>query len=143
MTGATRRPVVKGLFQTDDVAQTRLVGTRCTACDTLYFPQAISCRNPDCVDKSIEPVLLPATGIVHSFTIQRYPPPPAFRIDDWAPYAILLVDLGEGLQVMGMMREGNFENLAIGMPVRVIEAALYADAGDEVTTYMFAPIETI
>lgn len=46
---------------------------------------------------------LPSAGTLYSFTVQRYQPPPLFRIDDWSPYAIEVVDLEDGLQVMGMI----------------------------------------
>ena len=86
------------------------------------------------------PEHLPAKGALHSFTVQRYRPPSLFRMDDWAPYAIGLVDLGEGLRVMSMLTGAGIGALAIGMPMRLTTAALYADdEGTPVLTYAFAP----
>ena len=44
------------------------------------------------------------SGTLYSYTVQRYQPPPIFALADWAPYALGLVDLGQGLRVLGMVR---------------------------------------
>lgn len=131
-------PVAAGLFE-DDAAGARLIGSRCTACGTLYFPQPVSCRNPDCRDKTLIQAPLSTRGILSSFTVQRYQPPPLFRIDDWAPYAIGLVDLGEGVEVMGMLTGVALDEIRIGMAVRLTIEPLFVDADRGiVTTYKFA-----
>jgi uncharacterized OB-fold protein len=132
------RPVVAGLFEEQD-GRVHLIGTRCNSCGTLYFPQTVGCRNPDCLPKAIESVALPSSGLLHSFTVQRYAPPSAFRIDDWAPYAIGVVDLGGGLHVMGMLTSISLDGIEIGMRFHVVEAPLFIDDDGPVTTYMFAP----
>ena len=131
--------VADGLFALHG-DEPRLIGTRCTACDTVYFPQAPSCRNPDCREKTIERAMLPTRGILVSYTVQRYQPPSLFRIDDWQPYAIGLVDLGDGLEVMGMLSGFALDGIAIGTPVRLVAEPLYVDAErGPVLTYKFAP----
>ena len=132
-------PVADGLF---DVVggEPRLIGSRCRACRTVYFPQTSFCRNPQCHDKQVERFLLPERGILHSFTIQRYRPPSLFRIDDWSPYAIGLIDLGEGLQVMAMLSGIGFDEIRIGMALRLVLEPLYTDTErGPVLTYKFAP----
>jgi uncharacterized OB-fold protein len=133
-------PVAEGLFELRPEGP-RLIGSRCASCDTLYFPVAQSCRNPACAEKRIEPALLPASGTLLSYTIQRYQPPPLFRIDNWQPYAIGLVDLGAGVEVMGMLSGLALDAIRIGMPLRLIVETLYTDPerGD-VATYKFAPV---
>ena len=132
-------PVAEGLFEIAD-GEPQLVGSRCTDCRTVYFPQTSFCRNPQCHAKQVERFLLPARGTLHSFTIQRYQPPPLFRIDDWSPYAIGLVDLGEGLQVMAMLTGIALDEVHIGMALRLILEPLYTDAErGPVLTYKFAP----
>ena len=130
--------VADGLFElTEDGAC--LLGSRCRGCRALYFPQALSCRNPQCDDKSVEGARLPVTGTLVTFTVQRYRPPPLFRMDDWSPYAIGLVDLGEGLEVMGMIDGIALDEIRIGMTMRLIGAPLFArDDGVPVLTYKFA-----
>lgn len=132
-------PVTDGLF-TLTAEGPRLLGSRCASCATVYFPKAISCRNPVCRDKAVSDAQLPSGGTLFSYTIQHYRPPPLFRDDDWKPYAIGVVELGEGLQVMGMLDGVDLGSIAIGMPLRLVTRRLYHDAArGEVVTYAFAP----
>ncbi len=134
-----QRPVADGLFEVMD-GGAKLIGSHCVSCGTLYFPQSLSCRNPQCRDKKIERALLPDRGTLYSYTVQRYQPPALFRVDNWAPYALGLVDLGEGLQVMGMLTDIALDAIEIGMAVRLVVEPLFVDAGRvEVCTYKFAP----
>jgi uncharacterized protein len=135
-------PVAEGLFEVLPEGP-RLIGTRCTSCDTLYFPVTLSCRNPQCADKRIERALLPRHGSLLSYTIQRYQPPPLFRMDNWQPYAIGLIDLGAGVEVMGMLTGLEFDAIRIGLPLRMVVETLYTDeTRGAVATYKFAPGET-
>lgn len=132
-------PVAEGLFEVQPDGP-RLIGSRCASCDTIYFPVALSCRNPDCAEKRIERALLPNRGLLLSYTIQRYQPPPPFKMDNWQAYAIGLIDLGGGLEVMGMLTGLAFDAIRIGMPLQMVVEALYTDAErGAVATYKFAP----
>lgn len=131
-------PVAQDLFRvsTDGAA---LVGTRCTGCGTHYFPKSLSCRNPRCDVKVVEEVLLGRTGRLHSYTVQSYQPPALFRMSPWQPYAIGLVELPEGLRVLGMLTGCELDELRIDMPLRLVVEPLYRDdAGVEVLTYKYA-----
>ena len=132
-------PVAEGLFELGPEGP-HLIGTHCASCDAIYFPVALSCRNPNCAEKRIEPAQLPDRGTLLSYTIQRYQPPPLFRMDDWQPYAIGLVDLGAGVEVMGMLTGLALDAIRIGMPLRMVIETLYTDSErGPVATYKFAP----
>ena len=134
-------PVAEGLFEVQPEGP-RLIGSRCASCDTLYFPVVLSCRNPHCAEKRIEAALLPNRGALLSYTIQHYQPPPPFRMDNWQAYAIGLIDLGAGLEVMGMLTGVSFDAIRIGMPLRMVIETLYTDAErGAVATYKFAPAD--
>lgn len=132
-------PVAEGLFQAaDDGAH--LIGTRCASCGSHYFPKSLSCRNPQCREKQVAEVLLSRKGTLYSYTVQAYQPPALFRIDDWKPYAIGMVELPEGLRVMGMLTGIANEDIRIGMAMEMVLAPLYRDEqGREVLTYKFKP----
>ena len=131
--------VAEGLFEIVD-GSPRLVGSRCLGCAAIYFPQALSCRNPRCDEKRIERALLADRGILLSFTVQHYRPPPLFRMDDWQPYAIGLVDLGDGVEVMGMLTDSPLDQIRIGMAVHLVTETLFVDEErGPVSTYKFAP----
>lgn len=134
-----RVPVAEGLFRWSD-EDVALVGTRCTSCGAHYFPKSLSCRNPDCDQKVIEEALFGRRGRLRSFTVQAYRPPPLFRMDPWAPYAIGLVELPEGLRVMGMLTCCALDEIRIDMPVELTVEPLYTDeSGREVLTFKYAP----
>ncbi|MFO7552481.1 MAG: OB-fold domain-containing protein [Haliea sp.] len=91
----------------------------------------------------LEDTLLEGWGILYSYTIQRYRPPPLFRMDDWEPYALGLVELPEGIRVMGMLSGFDLDNIRIGERVRLVSACLYTEpALGEVMTYKFTPVTT-
>jgi uncharacterized OB-fold protein len=132
-------PVAAGLFEgTGNSA--RLIGTRCTSCGSQYFPKTLSCRNPQCLEKATQDMLLSREGTLYSYTVQHYQPPALFRMADRAPYAIGSVELPEGLRVMGMLTGCEPVSLKIGMTVELTVETLYRDEqGREVQTYKFQP----
>lgn len=133
------RAVAAGLFEGEG-AQARLLGSRCAGCASVYFPVSLGCRNPACSDKRLETARLSRLGTLYSYTVQAYRPPPLFRIDDWSPYAIGLVDLPEGLRVMGMLGGCDPQQWRIGQAVELTTAVLYRDdQGQDVLTYQFHP----
>lgn len=136
----TLAPVADDLFELTSDGP-RLIGSHCSGCGSSYFPIALSCRNPQCVDKTIARTALPARGHLFSYTIQRYQPPALFQMDNWEPYAIGLIDLGGGLRVMGMLTGVAFEDIRIGMPLGLVTERLFTDPQrGAVETYKFAPI---
>lgn len=130
-----RVPVAAGLFEGDGDSA-RLLASRCAGCGSYYFPRALSCRNPACRDKRLEDTTLSPQGTLYSYTHQCYRPPALFRMDDWAPYAVGLVELPEGIRIMGMVSGPAPDPLSIGRPVRLSIEPLYRDEqGRDVTTY--------
>lgn len=139
MTTIDQLPVAEDLFHATEEGPA-LIGTRCTGCGTHYFPKSLSCRNPACPVKVVEQVDLGRRGRLYSYTVQSYRPPALFRTDAWTPYAIGLVDLPEGLRVLGMLTGVPLEELRIDMPVQLVIEPLYRDEdGRDVSTYKFAP----
>lgn len=142
MMGGDLAMVVDGLVETGPDGA-RLIGSRCNGCGTLYFPQTANCPNPACNNKHLINEHLPAEGSLWSYTIQRYQPPPLFRMDDWQPYILGLVDMGEGVRVMGMLTGISEADVVIGMKLRVVLQPLYNDtATGPVGSYMFATVGT-
>lgn len=134
-----RLPVAQSLFRwsADGAA---LVGSRCAGCGSHYFPKSLSCRNPACADKAVEEALIGRHGRLYSYTVQRYRPPAPFRMEPFEPYAIGLVDLPEGVRVLGMLTGCELSEIRIGMPVELTAQALYTDeSGREVLTYKYTP----
>src|SRR5689334_18138326 len=127
-----RIPVAEGLFaETADGA--RLIGSRCKACGTPYFPKTRVCRHPECGDGP--------HGTIWSCAIQDYPPPAPARFDKpYKPYAMAVVDLADGLRVLGQVASDDIRSVVPDMPVTlVIDTLCHDEAGNEVVTWKFRP----
>jgi uncharacterized OB-fold protein len=139
MTNAAARPVVEEILANED-GRAQLVGIACQDCGTIYFPAALSCRNPACDGKTVVPWRLDGGGVLFSYTIQRYRPPTLFALEPWEAYAIGAVDLAGGVRVLGMIRVP-FDQLHPGLAVRLSTSRL--SDGDEgpTVTHVFVPAE--
>jgi len=141
MTTTQRRHVVPGAFaETPNGA--RLLGSRCAGCGACFFPRSPACRNPGCTDKHIEDVELSPRGTLWTYTVQYYKPPPPARLDEpFTPYGIGLVDLPEGIRIMGMISSDDPESLKIGQEMElVIETLHHDDDGSEVLTWKWRAV---
>jgi len=132
-----RIPVVEGLFE-EDAGRARLLGSRCRACGTPYFPATERCRHPDCGDSQIEDAAFGPLGTLWSYSVQNYPPPAPARYDlPYVPYALAVVDLAEGPRVVGRLT-GDTTSLRVGAPVELVLAPLcHSDDGGDLITWMF------
>ncbi|MHC4548929.1 MAG: Zn-ribbon domain-containing OB-fold protein [Planctomycetota bacterium] len=92
----------------------RLEAGKCTGCGTVFFPPRRVCAQ--CGGRAFETVNLPAEGKVETFTIIRVAPS-AFT--DQAPYAVALVELGDGTRITSQVVDCDLGAIEIGMPVRV------------------------
>ena len=138
---AKRVPVVEGLFaETSEGA--RLLGSRCASCGTPYFPRSPLCHNPDCTASRMEDASFGPHGKLWSCAIQNYPPPaPAKYEEPYVPYALGVVDLQEGLRIVGRISTDDPERLQVGSDMELIVEELYRDeGGSEVVTWKFRPI---
>ncbi len=133
-------PVVEGLFAEQD-GTARLLGSRCTSCGTPYFPASSLCHHPDCDDSATEDAAFGPAGTVWSYSYQNYPPPaPAVYDDPYEPYALAVVDLDDGLRVVGRMESSDPEAVEVGGRVEVVLGPIGHDGdGTELISWMFRP----
>jgi hypothetical protein len=134
-------PVAEGFFA-ETADGPRLLGSRCASCNACYFPRSSICRNPDCEDSAIQDVELGPRGTLWSCALQNYPPPPPARYEEpYQPYAIGVVDLDEGLRVVGRMSVDDPMTLKVGSDVELtIEPIWRDDEGRDVMTWKFKPL---
>jgi uncharacterized OB-fold protein len=133
-------PVAEGLFA-ETAEGPRLLGSRCAACGTPYFPKSALCRHPKCDGGAMEDAAFGPKGTLWSYTIQHYPPPPPAKYDEpYMPYAMALVDLAEGLRVLARVSVDDLAQVKAGMPVELVLEPLYTDPqGNDVVTWKFRP----
>ncbi len=119
-----RAPVLEGWFTLDEKKPT-LLGNRCAACGTYYFPQLKTgfCRNPDCNGEAFEVTPLSRTGTLWSFTNTVYQPPePYISNEPFQPFGIAAVELAkEKMTVLGQLATGtDLKSLKAGMTMELI-----------------------
>jgi uncharacterized OB-fold protein len=83
-----------------------------------------------------------ARGKLWSLAIQDYPPPPPAKYDEpYKPYAMGVVDLDDGLRVMGQISTGDPRTVEPGVDVELVLEPLYHEEdGTEVITWKFRPV---
>lgn len=87
----------------------RMEAGKCTKCGSIHFPGRAVC--PDCGAKDFETIRLSGNGELLTFTVIRVAPQ---GFGDLAPYAIGIVKLDEGVQVMGQVVDCDPEEIKIG-----------------------------
>ena len=141
MTTSKRVPVAEGLF-IETAEGPRLLGSRCAGCGTPYFPRSAVCHHPECRESKIEEASFGPRGTLWSCAIQNYPPPAPARYEEpYAPYAVGMVDMPEGLRVLARISTDDPKRVEPGAEVElVLERLCLEENGNEVITWKFRPI---
>ncbi len=113
--GQVMRPVVTAdtAFFWAGTAAGELRIQRCGGCGALRHPPGPMC--PRCGSPSSGHVVAAGAGEVFSYVVHRHPPVPGKRL----PIVIALVQLDEGVRVLGELLGADPDHVEIGMPVRV------------------------
>jgi len=118
-----------------------LIGARCGRCDATVFPAQQSC--PRCTGDGMQPVRLPDRGTLWSYTIQRFrPKSPYDGPDDFEPYGVGYVQLGDHVMVEGRLTENDPRRLHVGQAMKVVaDRYTVRSDGAPVVTFAFQPID--
>ncbi len=87
----------------------RLEALKCNKCQAILFPKRLIC--PECGTKKFTKINLSGKGKLVTFTIIRVAPE---GFTDQTPYAVGIVELAEGIQIMGQITDCDPETLNIG-----------------------------
>lgn len=138
-----RIPVLEGWFTTDE-KEAHLIGSRCEACGTYYFPKLTTfCRNPDCTSEKFAEVPLSRTGKLWSYTNAAYKPPePYVAAEPFEPFGIAAVELDkERMVVLGQLVHGvNLADLEVGMSMELVVDVLSEDETTAKTVWKWKPV---
>jgi uncharacterized protein len=140
----THTPVVAGWFAGDGDDFT-LLGTRCSACTSVFFPREDGwCRNPGCAGGDLAEIPLSRRGRVWSYTDSRYRPPSPYVTDPelpWEPHTLIAVELAaERMVVLGQAVPGvTAADLTVGAEVEVVPGVLHEDGETVWTTWQWRP----
>lgn len=132
-------PCVEGLFSTEGGVAI-LHGSKCTGCDTPYFPKSEACHNPDCTASNMEDFDFGGQGTLWSYSVADFPPPPPHIFDKpFAPYAIGVVDMDCGLRLIGQMVE-KAEEVKVDARVELVIDTLYHEDDVAYSSWKFKQI---
>ena len=96
--------------------RSELVLPWCRDCQRpFWYPRAIC---PRCLGDTVEWQTASGRGVVYAASVQHLPGPGRDAAD--GPYVVALVDLEEGVRVMGNVAECAPDDVKVGMQVRAI-----------------------
>ncbi len=134
-------PALEGFFTwpSDEPA---LIGSRCNSCGQYFFPKFVIQHNPACEDRQqVEEVKLSRKGTLWSYTIVHYEPPLPFRcIKPFKPYGLGVIELPEGIRLIGQLTGCDLDKLRSGIDVDLVIEKQYEDEGNEYMTWKFRPV---
>jgi len=115
----------------------RLIGTKCKKCGKIYYPPRKVCRF--CGSKDLEEDKLSERGKVVTFTVVRSPP---IGYEKYAPYAVGIIELENGVRVMSQIVDCKLEDIAIGMEVEATFRRVTEDGESGIIAYgiKFRPV---
>ncbi|MEV0357354.1 OB-fold domain-containing protein [Nocardia sp. NPDC050697] len=122
----------------------QLIGSRCGTCAATTWPRQSRC--PRCSGPEMADLLLPRTGTLIAWTTQGFVPKLPYagkeNADNFQPFGVGLVQLGDDVRVETRLTESDPEVLRFGMDVELTFVPLYVDdAGEEVMTCAFQPVQ--
>jgi uncharacterized OB-fold protein len=114
----------------------RLEAAKCKNCGFVAFPPRLVC--PRCHSRAFDTTILANAGKIVTYTIIRVPPQP---FSDQAPYAVGIVELDDGVRLTGQIVDCAFEELKVGLRVKIEFRKVYEEgaAGVIYYGYKFVP----
>ena len=129
------KPLVPYLRLGDTRDEDYLFGSRCKNCSTMYAGSRRYCGNCSS-DGPFDEVRFSGNGEVHVWSIIHQATPYVK-----APYAVGVIDLDEGLRVLGRIDIDDPHNVTVGGDVElVIQKISVDDDGNDIVTWMFKPV---
>ncbi len=113
----------------DQCREHQLVLRRCRDCRLFSHPPRPNC--PSCASDNLDWVESEGRGTVYTFTITRQPVSRAF--EGRLPWAVVEVELEEGVHLISNLVDCDPDEIEIGMAVEVV----FEDVNDEITLPKF------
>jgi uncharacterized OB-fold protein len=130
-----RTPIEPGLFRLGEDGSLTLIGGYSPTSGQYHFPLLDTCPYSGATD--VEERDLSSGGSLFGWTAVTLAPPGYLG---QVPYGFGIVELPEGLRVIGRVTETDVDALSPGQPMRTVADVLYTDDdGNEVVTWAFAP----
>jgi uncharacterized OB-fold protein len=97
-----------------NMLQGKLLGGKCKKCGKTHVPPRPLCDN--CLSKEFEWVEIPQKGKLLTYTVIHVAP---IQFQEMAPYAVGIVRLKNGVQILGIIRGIALEQVKIGMALKI------------------------
>jgi 3-oxo-4,17-pregnadiene-20-carboxyl-CoA hydratase alpha subunit len=112
---AQLRPVISHdtAFFWEGTAAGELRVQHCPACGRLRHPPGPMC--PNCGDEKPDYIVASGRGKVFSYVVHHHPPVPGKTL----PFVVALVELEEGVRMLGELIDVDVSAVRVGMPVQV------------------------
>ena len=130
-TSAVIRPVISHdtAFFWEGTAAGELRIQHCPSCDSLRHPPGPMC--PACGADKPDWVVASGRGTVFSYVVHHHPKVPGKTL----PFVVALVELAEGVRMIGELIDADPTSVSIGMPVRLALTKI----DDELTLPFWSP----
>lgn len=103
----------------DYLEDNKVMGTRCKACDLLFFPPRMDCCG--CLESDLEWFEVTGSGKLVTYSQLKFAP---IGFEDDLPYSIALLDYGN-YKVFGRIADDvPLEEIKIGMPMKTVANTL-------------------
>ncbi|MEM2119437.1 MAG: Zn-ribbon domain-containing OB-fold protein [Candidatus Bathyarchaeia archaeon] len=96
-------------------SQGKLLGGKCRKCGKLHFPPRPLCDV--CFSKEFEWLEVSSKGLLLTYTVIHVAPA---QFQSFAPYAVGIVQLENGVNLPGMIKDVPHDQLKVGMPLTVV-----------------------
>lgn len=118
----------------------RMVGSKCEKCGTEFFPSLNLCRK--CHSSNLREEEMPQTGKLLSFTMQRES---MSGFEEQEPMSFGLVELKNGVRIVGQLVDLPYESLKIGDRVKAVFRRVKSDgaSGQIFYGYKFGPMRGV
>jgi len=118
----------------------QLIGSKCSACGELFFPEKDKNWCTHCYKKAIEKILFSKKGKIATFSVVMQKPAGGFYHGE-APYCYGCIDIEDGIRIKSLIFTDDYDSLKVGMDVELVIEKLWDDKdGNEVSTFKFKPV---
>ncbi len=114
-----------------------MLGSRCEKCGTEFFPPVNKCRK--CKSADLKDFEMPQSGKLLSYTLQKES---VSGFEEQEPMSFGLVELSNGVRVVGQLVDIHYESLKIGTKVKAVFRRVRSDgpSGQIFYGYKFGPV---
>lgn len=118
------------------VGQEKLMGAECTECGSTLVPPRPMC--PQCFSKNLKWKQLRKKGKLVTYTVIHVSPK---RFQALTPYAVGIIDLGDGARLPGMIKGLNLGEIEVGVDLQVVfKKQTASDEWPRWPRYFFKPL---